>query len=258
MSYGDGDVQWMRAGRGVIHEEMWDLVDAEWAHKRIEIFQLWVNLPKKSKNLDPSLHLLKNEDIPNIDCGNGVSVKIISGSVFDCSTTATPSLSSVSSERAVSISQGLNPETERDEDTYSGIQGPGSDVSESPVSILHINLAKPNSVVNLSVESDCTVTVYVRRGSLLLGGQEQEKEQGEKEQGGGGGESQEVRPGDVVVFRISPEGKQYLSQGGSSSSTNVGGRDKSNSGLRQGPGLGVVTLSAGLNGLGECIGHLEL
>ena len=50
MSYADGDVQWMRAGRGVIHEEMWDLRESDWAHKKIEIFQLWVNLPSKSKS----------------------------------------------------------------------------------------------------------------------------------------------------------------------------------------------------------------
>ena len=42
MPYGDGEVQWMRAGRGTIHEEMWDLKDSEYKHKRIEIFQLWV------------------------------------------------------------------------------------------------------------------------------------------------------------------------------------------------------------------------
>ena len=83
MSYGSGDVQWMRAGWGVIHEEMWDLSEAEWAYRRIEIFQLWVYLPKSSKGSEPSLHLLKDRDIPNIDCGNCFSVKVICGSLFD-------------------------------------------------------------------------------------------------------------------------------------------------------------------------------
>lgn len=40
MTYGDGDTQWMRAGRGVIHEEMWD-TGGYWNFKKIEIFQLW-------------------------------------------------------------------------------------------------------------------------------------------------------------------------------------------------------------------------
>lgn len=40
MTYGDGDTQWMRAGRGVIHEEMWD-TGSYWKFKKIEIFQLW-------------------------------------------------------------------------------------------------------------------------------------------------------------------------------------------------------------------------
>jgi redox-sensitive bicupin YhaK (pirin superfamily) len=85
MSYCDGDVQWMRAGRGVIHEEMWDLREADWKHKKIEIFQLWVNLPAKSKSKSPSLHVLKSDAIPVIDCGNGVSVKVICGSLLDAS-----------------------------------------------------------------------------------------------------------------------------------------------------------------------------
>jgi redox-sensitive bicupin YhaK (pirin superfamily) len=83
MSYSDGDVQWMRAGRGVIHEEMWDLADADWKHKRIEIFQLWINLPKSSKADATSIHLLKNKDIPKMNYENDVSIKLICGSIVN-------------------------------------------------------------------------------------------------------------------------------------------------------------------------------
>lgn len=40
MRYGNGDVQYMKTGRGTIHEEMWDLDKSKWEHKRIEIFQV--------------------------------------------------------------------------------------------------------------------------------------------------------------------------------------------------------------------------
>ena len=46
-SYGNGDTQFMRAGSGIIHEEMWDIDDNK--HTPIEIYQLWVNSPSKDK-----------------------------------------------------------------------------------------------------------------------------------------------------------------------------------------------------------------
>ena len=205
MSYSDGDVQWMRAGRGVIHEEMWDLREADWAHKRIEIFQLWVNLPKKSKGLDPSLHHLKCENIPNVSCGNGVSVKVICGTLLDSSTHT--------------IEGDLGAE----------ITGPGSAVSESPVSILHLTMETARSAVTLNVEESCTVTAYVRRGSLMM----TDREAVEGAGGGGAGE-REVRAGDVVVFRVGAS-VPYTQRGVSGGSQ------------------GIVTLTAGPNGLGEWV-----
>lgn len=89
MAYGDGDTQWMRAGKGVIHEEMWNL-DALAAHtekrspkpwQRIEIFQLWVNLPKKHKDYPPAVHLLRATNTPLLECSNGASVRVICGDV---------------------------------------------------------------------------------------------------------------------------------------------------------------------------------
>ena len=52
-SYGDGDIQWMRAGRGTIHEEMWDLFESNKKNqfKRIELYQLWSSLLSLSSSL---------------------------------------------------------------------------------------------------------------------------------------------------------------------------------------------------------------
>lgn len=92
MSYGDGEVQWMRAGRGIIHEEMWDLSTKEPKHQRIELFQLWVNLPEAKKYDPAAIHLLKREDINSVSLSNGdVQVKVIAGECFDDARVALPS-----------------------------------------------------------------------------------------------------------------------------------------------------------------------
>ena len=81
MSYGNGDVQWMRAGRGTIHEEMWDVPIKENSFKKIEIFQLWVNLPAKEKLLPPKVTLLRKGDIPVHDTKTGASIRVICGTL---------------------------------------------------------------------------------------------------------------------------------------------------------------------------------
>jgi redox-sensitive bicupin YhaK (pirin superfamily) len=70
----DGDVQWMTAGSGIIHQEM--------PHRfkgTSKGFQLWVNLPKEQKMTPPKYRGIAKEDIPLLDTEFG-SVKVISGS----------------------------------------------------------------------------------------------------------------------------------------------------------------------------------
>ena len=70
----DGSVQWMTAGRGVIHSEM-----PEQTKGLVRGFQLWMNLPKKLKMTDPAYYDIQPEKIPQVDFEGG-NVKIISGS----------------------------------------------------------------------------------------------------------------------------------------------------------------------------------
>jgi len=69
-----GGVQWMTAGRGVIHSEM-----PEQEAGRMEGFQLWLNLPAKDKMCAPWYRDIPAGEIPNIRTAEGVSVHIIAG-----------------------------------------------------------------------------------------------------------------------------------------------------------------------------------
>lgn len=79
--FGDGDVQWMTAGSGVQHSEMFPLLHSD-KKNTLELFQIWLNLPKKNKFVDPHFKMLWYEDIPVIS-ENETQIKIIAGSYND-------------------------------------------------------------------------------------------------------------------------------------------------------------------------------
>lgn len=63
--FGNGDVQWMTAGKGVQHSEMFPLLN-ENEDNPLEIFQVWLNLPRSKKMVEPHFKMLWHEDIPVI------------------------------------------------------------------------------------------------------------------------------------------------------------------------------------------------
>ena len=71
-----GSVQWMTAGRGLVHSEM-----PEQESGRMRGFQLWVNLPARDKMTDPKYQEFDPENIPVTTPAAGVSVKVIAGKV---------------------------------------------------------------------------------------------------------------------------------------------------------------------------------
>ena len=72
-----GDVQWMTAGSGIIHQEM-PRGDAQ---GRMWGFQLWANLPAASKMMDPRYREVKSTEIPEAALPGGVRVKVVCGRV---------------------------------------------------------------------------------------------------------------------------------------------------------------------------------
>ena len=74
---GSGDVQWMTAGSGIIHQEM-PKGDAK---GRMYGFQLWANLPSRKKMMNPRYRDVAGEQIPEVKLPNGTIIKVISGEV---------------------------------------------------------------------------------------------------------------------------------------------------------------------------------
>lgn len=80
--YGDGDVQWLTAGRGVMHAEMFPLRDSA-GDNPLDLFQIWLNLPARSKMADPAFVMLWDGTIPRHRTatrdGATAEVKVIAG-----------------------------------------------------------------------------------------------------------------------------------------------------------------------------------
>ena len=74
---GEGDVQWMTAGKGVQHSEMFPLIH-KYKENHMELFQLWLNLPKKNKMVDAHFKMLWSDTIPKymITDQNGKQIKV--------------------------------------------------------------------------------------------------------------------------------------------------------------------------------------
>lgn len=70
-----GDVQWMTAGRGIIHQEM----PRGTADGRMLGFQLWANLPASHKMMAPRYQEVLSKEIPEVTTGNGTRIRVIAG-----------------------------------------------------------------------------------------------------------------------------------------------------------------------------------
>lgn len=77
--YGEGDVQWMTAGAGVQHSEMFPLLKKD-QENPVELFQIWLNLPRRSKMAAPHFKMFWSEDIPQVNTESSrARVSVIAG-----------------------------------------------------------------------------------------------------------------------------------------------------------------------------------
>ncbi len=75
--FGQGDVQWLTAGRGIVHCEMFPLVDPARPNP-LELFQIWLNLPATGKMVAPYFSMFWSRDIPLVE-SPGVKVSVVAG-----------------------------------------------------------------------------------------------------------------------------------------------------------------------------------
>lgn len=151
MRYGDGAVQWMTAGRGMLHEEMWDTdarVDAE-------LYQLWVNLPPRDKLVPPRVQVLlpPNAGADAAEVQREGSTPVVRATLRDerrgpvrVRTLAQPGVS----------------------DASGGRPAVGA-LTYSPMSIEHVEFHEEGATYTLPLPEGWTCIVYVRRGEVAFG-----------------------------------------------------------------------------------------
>ncbi len=88
--FGNGDVQWLTAGRGIVHSEMFPLLNPAGPNPA-ELFQIWLNLPKRNKLCDPYFTMFWADRIPVLHAvdeqGRRTAITVIAGAVPGLGTT---------------------------------------------------------------------------------------------------------------------------------------------------------------------------
>ena len=91
--YGDGDAQWLTAGDGINHSEMFPLLNQNGKNK-LDFFQIWLNLPSYNKRVDPNFEMYWKDMIPKIsDSSFGIKnseVELVTGDYQDVSAPIAP------------------------------------------------------------------------------------------------------------------------------------------------------------------------
>jgi len=93
--FGRGDTQWMTAGKGIVHCEMFPLLSSDGPNP-LELFQIWLNLPAADKMVEPYFTMLWSHDTPTVistsDDGSEalVDITVIAGSLGEVNAPAPP------------------------------------------------------------------------------------------------------------------------------------------------------------------------
>jgi quercetin 2,3-dioxygenase len=91
--YGHGDVQWLTAGRGILHAEMFPLLDRAGPNP-LELFQIWLNLPRTSKMVEPHFSMFWRDQVPlrlvRDDAGRTTEITVVAGRLGEIEPPAPP------------------------------------------------------------------------------------------------------------------------------------------------------------------------
>jgi len=171
--FGRGDVQWLTAGRGIVHSETFPLVDRDGPNP-LELFQIWVNLPAEDKLADPYFTMFWDADIPRVRHGEPggpvAEVTVIAGPLEGVTPPAPPPNSWASREDAElaiwhlrlepgaewTMPAAKGPETMRTLYVFDG-QGVRVDTYELPVSHAAVLRAQQEVTIRSERGADCLV-----------------------------------------------------------------------------------------------------
>lgn len=167
--FGEGDVQWMTAGRGVQHSEMFPLLHTE-KENPLELFQIWLNLPKAGKFVDPHFKMLWHEDIPIIKTTTA-QIKVIAGAYGDqkAPETAPDSWAADAANDVAIWNIHINPNT-----TFTLPKSVISGVNrtlyfyEGDYIIIADTEIRPNHGVTLHSDTEVTINVGAKSAHLLV------------------------------------------------------------------------------------------
>jgi redox-sensitive bicupin YhaK (pirin superfamily) len=91
--FGEGDVQWLTAGRGIVHSEMFPLLERN-APNPVELFQIWLNLPRVNKLAEPHFSMLWSDQVPRVTqadaAGKKTEVILVAGHLGGLTAPAPP------------------------------------------------------------------------------------------------------------------------------------------------------------------------
>ncbi|MCB9524680.1 MAG: pirin family protein [Myxococcales bacterium] len=91
--YGNGDVQWMTAGNGVMHAEMFPLLRKD-GENPMDFFQIWLNLPREDKRVPPYFSMFWSHQVPKLvvhdDQGRASEIRVVAGALGDATPPAPP------------------------------------------------------------------------------------------------------------------------------------------------------------------------
>ncbi len=91
--FGAGDVQWLTAGKGIVHSEMFPLLDRQGPNP-VELFQVWLNLPRADKLAEPHFAMFWSETVPRRvfrdAAGRSTEVTLVAGKLGDTAALSPP------------------------------------------------------------------------------------------------------------------------------------------------------------------------
>jgi redox-sensitive bicupin YhaK (pirin superfamily) len=152
---GPGDVQWMTAGRGIIHEEYHSTAFAR-TGGTFEMCQLWVNLPKEHKMHAPRYQPILDREIPVVPLRTSTSPP-----------PASPTPPSDAADERSSCPDDVAGSVRVIAGSFEGTVGPAQ--TFSPIELWDVSLTTPSRPVLLSLPEGHTAILFVRKGALSVG-----------------------------------------------------------------------------------------